>query len=299
MTYSILKQTLASAAVVLPLLVVPAACADAQDDAAPPVAVDQSAAAIQPFEIMAGDNVVAGEVHSVAGADAETVIIVVGGSGVGLRADTAQAVPLFLNESTAVAIYDRRSFGRSTGNYERPGTQNSAWLVPALAGDVAAMARHLRATGFERVGVMGSSMGGWVAVSSASASDDIDFIVNFVGGAVPVAVSDAFDGLTDQGLSIEAALAEAQAAAADIGYDPGDDLDQMTQRALWVLAARDDSNPTALDARALDARIAAGKPFAYVVVENADHNLVDLDSGEVNLSWLPELQAFVAGGEAP
>ena len=130
------------------------------------------------FQAPVSDGVIAGEIHTSGTQTPDTVIIVSGGSGVGVRTDTSAAIGLFLNENTAVAIYDRRGFGSSAGEPVRPGTENSAWLIPALGQDLAAIADHLSELGYDRVGLMGSSMGGlarkigYGAVSLASGRRD-------------------------------------------------------------------------------------------------------------------------------
>ncbi|MCB9519222.1 MAG: alpha/beta hydrolase [Gemmatimonadales bacterium] len=80
-----------------------------------------------------------------------------------------------------------------------PSTRTTATLVPRLADDVIAVAHHLRVMGHRRVGLLGSSMGGWVNVAAAARSATIDFIVNINGGGSSVGVSDEFDRLTDEG----------------------------------------------------------------------------------------------------
>lgn len=251
-------------------------------------------ARIVPFEAVIPDGVIAGEIHQIGDTSPDTVVIVSGGSGVGERQDTAAAIGLFLNETTAVAIYDRRGFGGSSGEAVRPGTENSAWLIPALGADLAAIAAHLDGLGYERIGLVGSSMGGWINAAAAARTTCADFAVSIVGGAVPVAVSDMFDALTDRGLSIEDALEQTRSQAPAIGYDPATDLASASIPMIWVLAERDDSNPSRLDIEAIERFRAEGQAFAYILVEGADHNFRDVETGDPALGWVPEIREFVA-----
>lgn len=209
-------------------------------------------------------------------------------------ADTASAVPLFISDQVAVVLYDRRGNGGSEGTFEIPNTENTAWQIPRFGADVASIATHLKRRGFETVGLAGSSMGGWVNVAAAARSHKVDFIVCLSGAASTVGVSDEFDRLTDQGLSIAEATERARGYRGAQGYDPAPDFRRMTQPGLWVFGAEDDSNPTTLDVAALDAQRAAGRDFAYIVLPGADHELTDVRSGEFNTDWIAPVQAFIA-----
>jgi pimeloyl-ACP methyl ester carboxylesterase len=256
-------------------------------------AIQDAAPVVTPFQAESSQGHIAGEIHQLGDRRAETVVIVSGGSGVGERNDTAAAVGLFLSEDVAVAIYDRRGFGQSSGEAIRPGTANSKTLIPALGEDVADIAGHLTTLGYSRVGLLGSSMGGWINAAAANGSDDIAFAVSIVGGAVPVATSDTFDALTDSGASIETALARARSVVVETGYDPHPDLSSVEIPMLWILAACDDSNPSQLDIEAIEALQSAGKTFAYTLVEQADHNFLNPETGQPVLDWVPEVHEFV------
>lgn len=245
--------------------------------------------------VASGDNVIAGEIHRLAGTTPKTAVIIVGGSGARTRADTAPAAPLFMTEETAVTVYDRRGNGESTGSYERPTTANTAPQVPLFASDVADIVAHLKREGFTRVGLLGSSMGGWVNVAAGARSDEIDYIICISGGGSSVGVSDEFDFLTDEGMSIEDAAEAARNYQGEQGYDPAGDLARIAQPMLWVFGAADDSNPTALDVENVEAWRARGKPFDILILENTDHDLIDLSTGQMNMDWVEPVSRFIAG----
>src|SRR5262249_42937587 len=137
-------------------------------------------------------------------------VIAVGGSNVRTRDDTAAALPLLLNRETAVVLMDRRGNGASTGEYSVPNTANTAWQIPRFGADVAAVARYLKAIGYRRVVVVGTSMGGWVSVSAAARAREIDAVVCISGGASSVGVSDDFDRSIHNGLSMDEAVTMAR-----------------------------------------------------------------------------------------
>jgi pimeloyl-ACP methyl ester carboxylesterase len=251
---------------------------------------------IRPFTIDFDGVRIAGQVRGELGASPQTALIIVGGSGVRTRADTEQAAPLFLSGDVSVVLYDRRGNGESTGNFEVPDTLNTAWQIPLFAADVAQIAAYLKREGFQRVGLLGSSMGGWVNVASAAMSSDIDFIVSFSGAANSVGVSDSFDALTDQGLSIEAATEAARHYDGAPGYDPAADLRRLRQPGLWVFGAEDSSNPTQLDREVLDALIAEGRSFHYLVLPGVDHDFKEVGADAMNLDWIDPVRDFITGG---
>ena len=191
----------------------------------------------------------------------------------------------------------KRGSGESTGVIERPGTLNSEWQIPILATDLAKLADELKAQGFTRVGVTGSSMGGWVSIAAAARTDSVDFVIAINGGASSVALSDAFDVLTDEGASIEEAIVHVQSLALAPSYAPDNDLSRLKQPVLWVLGEQDSSNPTALDVRVIEDWVSRGKDFQTLIVANADHNFLDIETGQPRLEWLAQARTFAVGDD--
>ena len=75
-----------------------------------PAQPTNAAALVEPFLLRSGNLKIAGEVHRI-GPHKCTALILVGGSNIRTRADTAQAVPIFLEPQTAVVVMDRRGNG--------------------------------------------------------------------------------------------------------------------------------------------------------------------------------------------
>ena len=179
-------------------------------------------AASFPMNIKLKNVLLSGDIHFPE-QGASTAIILVGGSGATLRTDTAKMNGLFHRLGFAVANFDRRGNGESTGEYQRPNAKNSAAQIPVFAEDVAAIADAIKLDGrfkIKKLIVMGSSMGAWIAPHAATLTNSIDLVINFVGAASTVAKSDHFDYLTDMGLSIEQALGMMHTLKADNSYNP-------------------------------------------------------------------------------
>ena len=240
---------------------------------------------------------IVGEIHTTEGSAPTTAMLMVGGSGAALRQDLIPALPMFLSDDVAITVFDRRGSGESTGVIERPGTLNSEWQIPILATDLAKLADELKAQGFTRVGVTGSSMGGWVSIAAAARTDSVDFVIAINGGASSVALSDAFDVLTDEGASIEEAIVHVQSLALAPSYAPDNDLSRLKQPVLWVLGEQDSSNPTALDVRVIEDWVSRGKDFQTLIVANADHNFLDIETGQPRLEWLAQARTFAVGDD--
>ena len=96
-----------------------------------------------------------------------------------------------------VLSYDRRGFGASGGTL--PSGSDPAF-IDILAGDLAAAATALQSAPLvrsDRVGVVGSSFGGWVAPVAANlAPQAIAYIIVIVGGVVSPGQEALFDDLT-------------------------------------------------------------------------------------------------------
>lgn len=270
----------------LPAIAVASAC---------PAIGAEDAAIVEPFVIRSGGVAIAGEVRSLSPKRC-IAVIAVGGSNVRTRADTAQAIPFFLDAQTAVVLMDRRGNGLSTGRFEVPDTKNTAWQIPRFGRDVAAVAWHLKRQGFRRVVIAGTSMGGWINNSAAAAAPNaIDAVVSINGGAVSVGVSDEFDRLAASGLDLVAAADKARTYRGPQGYDPRRDLARVRQPTLWVFGAKDRSNPSTLDLASVKQLAARGKPFRWMLLPNADHEFIDATTKEFDASWVEPVRSFIRG----
>jgi pimeloyl-ACP methyl ester carboxylesterase len=110
------------------------------------------------------------------------------GAGPVTRDSDLEAAFHFRSRGFAVFVFDKRGNGKSQGNWQTAS-------MDELAGDGLAAVRILRrrsdiASG--RVGVHGTSQGGWVAAHAASLSSDVGFFITISGPGVPADSQELF-----------------------------------------------------------------------------------------------------------
>ncbi len=132
-----------------------------------------------------GEVKLAGTLFMPAGNQKSPAIVITHGSGPDSRKfrNYRMRAADFASRGIAALIYDKRGVGDSGGEYiETPDLK-----VPAS--DVLAAVEFLkkrREIDAEKIGVMGTSQGGWVAPLAASMSDNIAFVISISGPGVSV-----------------------------------------------------------------------------------------------------------------
>jgi hypothetical protein len=120
-----------------------------------------------------------------------------------------------LGAGIAVASFDKRGVGGSTGDWQDAG-------IAEQAEDVAAVVAHLAAKGATSpIGLFGHSQGGWVVLEAARRTTPAAFVITNSGPGVPPAVQDRF------ALARAAERAGRDAASTELllrGYDAVADL---------------------------------------------------------------------------
>src|SRR5262245_47108029 len=111
-------------------------------------------------------------------------VVLVQGSGPQGRADWhyRSLGDFFARHGIAALVYDKRGVGGSTGDHE-------AATFEDLAGDAASAVRFLAARkeiDRRRIGMLGSSQGGWLAPLAASRAGGVAFLILDKGAAVDV-----------------------------------------------------------------------------------------------------------------
>jgi uncharacterized protein len=110
------------------------------------------------------------------------VVVLVHGSGETVRA-TGYYYSLAYNlaeRGVGVLLYDKRGCGKTTGDYSTASFND-------LANDAIAAVRYLRSRkdlAITKIGLLGTSQGGWVSYIASKKTKDIQFIVANVGAAV-------------------------------------------------------------------------------------------------------------------
>lgn len=178
-------------------------------------------------------------------------------------------VQMLVERGIAVFVYDKRGTGVSGGSWQEA-------TLDDLANDAAAAIRVARshpAVDPERVGVIGFSQGGRVAMRLAAESEDLAYIVNVSGSAVPFAMQEAWgigNELAGRGYSeraVATAIKATQMLYSARGFlssgtiplnemyfwfihldpyaDPADDLHRIDEPVLLVLGGADGTTPSA------------------------------------------------------
>lgn len=192
-----------------------------------------------------GELVLAGTLHLPDG-DARATLLMVPGSGPSDRDNDVYFPTIragLLDRGIAVASFDKRGVGESTGDWRDTGPAEQA-------ADVAAQLACLRETpGVDpaRLGLFGHSQGGWVVLEVAAADSSVAFVITNSGPGVTMALQERF--ATEAHMTADGAPAEAvvgalatqdalmalvrggadyatvQAAAGDDGHGPSDDAE--------------------------------------------------------------------------
>lgn len=234
--------------------------------------------------IRSGDITLAADLDLPSGPGPYPVVVMVHGSGRGTRDDFAGAVGGYLSIGVGVLRYDKQGAGDSTGRFRDVTPENSIEVFDQLAGDVVAVVDHLLVRSDvdpARIGLVGVSQAGWIMPIAASRSPDISFMVSISGAASSVGLSDHYDRLAESSTGAADIAAALEAFDGTQGYDPTEHLESLSIPALWVYGARDLSNPTSRDLEVLE-RIEAdlGTDFSTHVFDDADHDLIDVTTGE-------------------
>ncbi len=229
-----------------------------------------------------GDAVLAGTVHLPLTGGPHPAVAVNPGSSWTVRATWSDVQPFVSQIGTGVLTYDKRRNGQSTGTCC---SSDPNELFSMLADDVVAAAQALRAVGDidpSRIGVIGSSQGGWIVPISANrAPEVISFSVVTVGGAVSTGQENLYDPLTGYdicqptGSTINEIIDQLKAAGPS-GFDPRASLEALAQPAIWIFGENDLSHPTALAVEILEEiRGVFQKDWTIVVLPNANHDLIE------------------------
>lgn len=127
----------------------------------------------EPVTIANGDVRLSGELLLPHGVWRAPAVVMVQGSGYARRSALLPMADVLARQGVAVLIHDKRGVGESTGNLARASFDD-------LAGDALAAVAWLRGHGAinpAQIGLLGASLGGWVAPLAASRAADIAFVI--------------------------------------------------------------------------------------------------------------------------
>ena len=242
---------------------------------------------LRQFEVRfpSGGATLAGTLTLPAGPGSHPAVAFVTGSGTTQRAYLPDLQALLVDSGVAVLAYDKRGIGQSGGRY--PGESPTDATIDILAADAQAAVRWLAGQpGIDpaMVGLAGHSQAGWIIPRAASREQAVRFAVVFAGPAVTADENDHFQNLTGQG-ETPPQLSDDQIDAEVLrqgpgGVDPIPWIRSLRIPVLWLYGGLDRHIPTRLSVRRLDPlRAEAGRDFTVAVFPNANHALVETQTG--------------------
>ncbi|MGD2079076.1 MAG: alpha/beta fold hydrolase, partial [Chloroflexota bacterium] len=281
------------------------------------------------LSIKNGDVSLAGSLLLPAGAPGPfPAVVMLHGAGAETRDSYWRSgeVEVFLRTGLAVFVYDKRGTGTSGGDWQTA-------TIEDLAGDALEAVRMLRQRPEikpDQVGLFGVSQGGRLTIEAAAGSDEVAFLINVTGAAVPFGVQEMWgtgNALADLGYAerdIETAMKVMHLLfsarpliqsdilpldglyiwfdALDPYQDPAAAWSQVDQPAFVAYGGLDSTTPTVESAAVIRAAFAnGGNPLSRMVIYPQAGHGIRLASGQ----WAPGhvetmtawLQATL-GGEA-
>lgn len=229
-----------------------------------------------------------------AGRGPHPAVVIGHGSGRVRKEDQGELAAGFVSAGYAVLRYDKRGVGESGGVYSGVGTTNSATMIPLLAADMAAAAKHLQTlpgVDARRIGLAGVSQAGWIIPVALTLAPEARFAVILSGPMVSVGLEIHYSELAEQGMM---SPADAEAKLADYrgphGFEPLRYLERIEVPVLWLFGADDHSIPTKRSVEILDALVrTGGRRFTWVVYPGVDHGLRGADIWADIRPWLAGL----------
>lgn len=204
------------------------------------------------------------------------------GSSWTVRATFDEVAVFVLGLGEAVFSYDKRGQGESGGTCC---PADGGETFDLLADDLVAAARALREVPQidpSKIGVFGSSQGGWVVPLAANKGpDDVHFAIIIVGGAVSGGQEGLYDTLTGYDVCERTATPMADIiaqleAAGPSEFDPRASIEELAQPTIWVFGENDFSHPTQLAVSILaDVQQSLPKEWTVVVLDGANHDLIE------------------------
>lgn len=222
-------------------------------------------------------------------------VVIVPGSGKATRARVRGLGDRALSSGIAALTYDKRGVGESSGRYRDVNAKSSVEAFDELAGDLVALGRWLAArpeVDAKRVGLVGSSQAGWLIPLAADRAPLFRFGIVISGPAVSVGREIAYSELAGEDPGSRRGLDDSEIAArmarfrGPDGFDPIPVLERTNLPMLWIQGGRDRSLPMAETLAALERlHSQQGRPIDVHVVPNANHELVDVTTGQRVIVW--------------
>jgi dienelactone hydrolase len=179
----------------------------------------------------------------------------------------------------AVFSFDKRGTGKSGGNYESENngsTENLKLLGSDVAAAVSRISRHPEVDP-SKTGIVGFSMGGWMAPIAAQNNADVKFMVLVSGPVVSVGEEGYYSDLTGEihGEGSGLSMAEIEKLTMDrppSEFDPRSILQELPIPALWLFGGVDSSIPVKKSVKVLEQlKESHGRAYEYRVYPDGEH----------------------------
>ena len=213
-----------------------------------------------------------------------------------------------VRSGVAVYNFDKRGTGESGGEYQSENNsslENLTLLGSDIAAAVVAISRNPEVDE-SHIGILGLSMGGWLAPLAAQLVDSVSFIALLSGPAVSVGEENYFSDLTgemhEEGSGFSAAeIDRLVMERTPSHFDPRPILREASIPTLWLFGAEDSSVPTAKSTSVLDEMISQhNRPYSYVVFPESEHlGFVMRWPYDLAPGLLDKLDGWIAGQTQP
>lgn len=261
------------------------------------------------FFVRNGDIRLAARVHLPPGEGPHPALVVIGGSAPWGKADLEPFVEIFNNAGFALIGYDRRGIGESTGTFRGLTVENSFDFMDEAASDANAifeLARNHAQIDPNRIGLFGSSQGGWVTIRATASNPHVAFMLIAVSTPLSVGHEGFHSLLADDtspfvpnrplpnGFTFEQLADSLKTFQGPYGYDARPLLESITVPGFWVFGGRDRSTPTLVSVEVLENfRTRLSKDFTIQVFPYANHDLLDDRTGAFTNEVIDEIQRWL------
>lgn len=261
------------------------------------------------FIVRNGDIRLAARVSLPPGEGPHPALIVIGGSVPWGKADIEPFAEIFNEAGFALIGYDRRGIGESTGTFRGLTVENSFDFMDEAASDantIFELAHNHAQIDPNRIGLFGSSQGGWVTIRATASNENIAFML--IGVSTPLSVGHegfhslmAGDGapfVPNQPLpgnaTFEQLADSLRTFSGPYGYDARPLLETIDVPGFWIFGGRDRSTPTLVSVEAIEAiKTRHNKDFTIQVFPYANHDLLDDRTGEFTDGVIVEIQQWL------
>jgi dienelactone hydrolase len=195
-----------------------------------------------------------------------------------------------VRDGFAVLIFDKRGTGESGGSYDQQ-NNSSPQVLERFGRDLAAAADALAAdprVDRMRISFLGLSQAGWTVPAALQHTRNVASFVLISGPTCTNREEGTFSDATGESAGADWARRRLEADAQVLkagpgGFDPLPYLRGSNIRGHWIFGSRDASIPVTRSSAILDELIAAGRPYSYETMDEADH---------LQISWRGGLPDF-------